>query len=127
MLAALVKYKLEKDHLTIRDGARSVGVSHTTLARIINGSPVDIDTLVRVCNWLGIEPADALNSEAVGISGSKLAASIAILVEKEPALASMFREALEDVEKGNLSPQDVQEIIQYAAYRLRQGKPKTTA
>jgi len=123
MLAALVNQKLREENLTLRDGAKAVGVSHTTLARIANGSPADIDTLISICNWLGISPASALNSQALG-GPDKLAASLAILLEKEPSLASILSEALADVEAGTLSPQDVQEVVQYAAYRLGQGKSK---
>ncbi|MGD0004992.1 MAG: XRE family transcriptional regulator [Anaerolineaceae bacterium] len=124
MLPELVKYKLGQDHLTLREASQAAGVSHTTLARVVNGVPVDIETLVSVCNWLGVKPADALNSEMIGDSDEKLVASLTILVEREPALASIFREALKDLEKGNLSPQDVQEIMSYAAYRITQGKAR---
>jgi len=123
MLGALVQYKLQQDKLTVREGANRAGVSHTTLARIIQGSPVDIDTLVKICDWMEIQPADALNSMALK-GDEKLISSIAILVEREPVLAKLFKDAMADVERGNLSPEDIREIISYAAYRLGAGKKK---
>ena len=124
MFSELVKCKLGNDHLTLREGAKDAQVSHTTLARIVNGDKYDIATLVKVCNWLGVSPADALDSERIGDGDEKLVAALAILVEREPALASIIKDAVKDVEKGNLSPQDVQEIIAYAAFRLNLGKSR---
>jgi transcriptional regulator with XRE-family HTH domain len=123
MLAALILQKLQEDNITRREAAKRVGVSHTTLKRIIEGSPADVDTLLKLCDWMEIEPADALNSMALK-GDNKLVSAIAILVEREPGLAKLFKDAMEDVEKGNLSPDDIREIIAYAAYRLGAGKPK---
>ena len=123
MFPALVLDKLRSEGLGLRDGAAVVGVSHTTMARAIQGMQVDIPTILRLCNWLHISPASALNSMAIVREGEpfgedKLAASIAILVQREPGLASVFQKAVEQVEKGTLKPKDVQEIISFAAFRL---------
>ena len=125
MLGALILQKLQEDNITRREAAKRVGVSHTTLKRIIEGSPADVDTLLKLCDWMEIEPADALNSMALK-GDNKLVSAIAILVEREPGLAKLFKDAMEDVEKGNLSPDDIREIIAYAAYRLGAGKTKQT-
>ena len=125
MLGALILQKCQEDNISRREAAKRVGVSHTTLNRIIDGIPADVDTLVKLCDWMEIQPADALNSMALK-GDEKLISSIAILVEREPVLAKLFKDAMADVERGNLSPDDIREIIAYATYRLSAGKPKQT-
>jgi transcriptional regulator with XRE-family HTH domain len=125
LFAKLVHDKMQSEGLTIREGARALGMSASTITRLLNGFPMDLETMIKVCNWLGVSPASVLNSQAIE-GTDKLAASIAMILEREPTLASIFREALEDVEKGKLSPEDVQEIVSYAAYRINQRKSKPT-
>lgn len=46
--------------LGIRAAAAEVGVGPATLSRIENGQMPDLQTFVRVCRWLELDPADFL-------------------------------------------------------------------
>lgn len=52
MLGVLLRAWREKHRIGIREAARNIGVSHSTLSRIEHGKATDGQTLWRVLNWL---------------------------------------------------------------------------
>ena len=117
-LRLLVEKALEKDHLSVREMAISFGVSHTTIHRILKNEAVDLETVIKICNVLNVKPATALNAEAIDEKTS-VVNIIAAIVEQEPRLAILFTDLAHDLQEGNVSTDDVQDIVSYAAYRLR--------
>jgi len=118
MLSDLVAQKLQKDHLSVRRAAAGIGIAHTTLNRILQSEEIDLETYKRVCGWLGISPADALHAEGKLGTMSELAAQLAVLVEASPSLAAIFQEVLTKQQAGAISMETVNELVQYAGYRL---------
>jgi transcriptional regulator with XRE-family HTH domain len=60
-LAAAVRAK--RGELGLRDAAAKIEklygkISHATLSRIEQGKAPDVDTFLRVCRWLGVQPTD---------------------------------------------------------------------
>jgi predicted DNA-binding transcriptional regulator AlpA len=54
-LAKLVRQRLAKEHLTLREAAGLSGISFSTLSRIINCQSVpDTNTMLRLSRWLNI-------------------------------------------------------------------------
>lgn len=51
-LAAVLKQWRWASKLTLRDAAKQIGVSHTTLLRIENGQAADSKNLSAVLRWL---------------------------------------------------------------------------
>lgn len=51
-LTTAVELKLEKKDL--RTAGKEIGVSAPTLSRLMNGKGVDVDTLVKIINWLNM-------------------------------------------------------------------------
>lgn len=61
-LAALVKAKRGKKGL--RDTAKEIGdISPSTLSRIEQGKMPDLDTFLKLCEWLGISPSGFFESQ----------------------------------------------------------------
>lgn len=120
MLSTILREELGKRNVTVREAARQIGVAHTTVARILAGVPADIATLQKVCGWIGIPVSNVLNVEDKSTIG--LANKIALIIEKEPALAKVFAEAVQEIEAGNMTSSDLADIAGYAAYRLRLSK-----
>lgn len=116
MLVQLMKDKLQNERLSLRAAARQIGVSHTTIARVLNGEQVDMDTLVELANWLGVPPSTLLNTQ--GDVDETLSDKIASVLETEPRLKEVFEEAINRIERGEASPQLLSDIISYAKYKL---------
>lgn len=53
LLSEKVKSKLNYGD-SVRAIAPTIGVSHSTLSRIISGKSADMNTIVRVCDWLDL-------------------------------------------------------------------------
>lgn len=114
ILSELVREKLATGRLSDRAAAREIGVSPTTIGRLLRGEAVDVDTLVKVCRWLGVTPASVLNS----YEPSNLADSVAVVIEANPQLAATFVELVEKIRVGELSPALLRDVVAYAAYKL---------
>ena len=117
MLGAILNETINKRGLSYRAAAKEMGVSHTTLINLSKNVSVDLATVIAACKWLGVSPADALNSMLPEGTTSMLA-SVALLIEREPRLNELFTQAVENVKQGNLEPAELADIVNYAAYRL---------
>ena len=53
-----------------------------------------------------------------------LTSKLAMLIEKEPKLAGVFSEAIDEVKAGHLYTDDLADILGYAAYRINLGKKR---
>ena len=117
LLVILLEQRMKERSLSIREAAKEIGVSHTTISRIINEqTTADIYTLIAVSKWLGCTPSSLLNGEVGGKDA--LVPKIAALVEAYPDLAAVLEKALERVEKEEISPDVLVDLMRYAAYRL---------
>lgn len=68
-LSEAIQRHREKNNLTVRSAASEMeNVSSSTLSRIERGSLPDIDTYMRICRWLGVNPStfavDAVNGQS---------------------------------------------------------------
>jgi len=116
-LGIILEQRMKDKGLSMRAVARQTGVAHTTISRILAGEPADVDTLVAICNWLGISPASALNE--YGLGTDQLAAQLSIILSQEPELARVFAEALARIQRGEADPKLISELSAYAAYRMQ--------
>ncbi|MCB2146613.1 MAG: helix-turn-helix transcriptional regulator [Deltaproteobacteria bacterium] len=115
MLAKLVLESMNEKNLSMRAAAREAGVAHTTFGRILKGENVDISTLNAVCDWIGVNVSDVMDDNA---GQSSLSQRIAMVVSKEPALGRVFDEMLTGFENGDIDSRDIEDIVNYAGYRL---------
>ena len=118
MLRELFEKKLRERNLSVRAAAADMDVSHTTLHRVLNDEPVDLKTVIALCNWLNVSPSTILDTQASD-KRTSVPAVIASLIERDERLAAIFTDMAEDLTNGEISPDDVSDIISYAAYRLR--------
>ena len=50
----------------IREAAKEIGISSSTLSRVENGHLPDLANYQKICKWLGIDPSVVVGSPATG-------------------------------------------------------------
>lgn len=116
LLSVLVKDKKEKMNLSEREVARRVGVSPITVSRILKGETPDIDTLKKFAQWLDVSPSHILNGDVGGHDA--LALNMAAVLQANKRLARVFGLAMDRLLSAEISSEDFEELVRYAAFRL---------
>jgi transcriptional regulator with XRE-family HTH domain len=116
VLSTLIQEKVRRENISIREAARRVGVSATTISRTMEGESVDVETLIKICDWLGVSPSNVIDSYLPSTDG--LGKSVAAILETNPKLAEVFGEAIQRIAMGELPPDTLRDIVAYARYRL---------
>ncbi len=125
MLQTLLKDEARKRGWSSRKLAEEIGVSHTTILRAMRGELVDLDTLIAISDWAGVRPSDLLNSFAK--RGADLSATLAVLLERIPALKKPLEAAMQAVQEGTVDPAIVEDIVTYTLYKLEKSGVKPGA
>ena len=114
MLQKVLSQVIRDQGLSSRKAAGQIGVSHSTILRVLRGDPFDVATLVSIANWLHVRPATLLDT----LGDDPLEAQIATLLERLPELANVLEKAATMVENGEASPAIMEDIVSYANYKL---------
>ena len=122
-LANLLQEAINKRGISNRAAAQEIGVSHSTVFRIIQGESVDYDTIIQVAKWLGVKPSTLFDADS--LTEDALASKISALLQTEPQLAEVFEEAADRLAKGQISPDTMRDLVAFAAYRLKTVKDET--
>ncbi len=115
ILSKLINDEMARRNLSARAAAREVGIAHTTLIRLSRGDPADVDTLIKLCRWLNVNPSDVIDGLA---SGDEVAKSMALLLQRHPNLAAVFSDLLGELLNGNMTQEEVLDVINYANYKM---------
>ena len=75
----------------VRDVAREIGISHSTLSRVERGYLPDLETFSKICKWLKINPGDVLGKPAVSKSPRT---TVSVHFRKDQTLAPRTAQAL---------------------------------
>ena len=116
LIKKLVMEKMRKNDLSMRSAAANIGVSHTTLIRILHDEPYDVPTAEKVANWLNVPVSTLLDINQPGEDG--LARQIALVLRQEPALAKVFGEAMARVLEGSMTLETMRSLVSYAAFQI---------
>jgi transcriptional regulator with XRE-family HTH domain len=100
MLASTIKSK--RGNLGLRDAAMQIGISAPTLSRIEQGNLPDIDTYVKICEWLNV-PTDFFTRAKSDFS------------TQETVIASLRAEK-------TLSPETVESLVNFINLAYQQVK-----
>jgi transcriptional regulator with XRE-family HTH domain len=93
-LGALVRKK--RGTTTLRDSAKTIGISAATLLRVEAGRIPDVETFGRLCAWLGNDPAEFLGTSKASAGPGPLQISVHLRADSAPkqetiqALAQML-------------------------------------
>ena len=118
MLPKLLTERQRKDGLSNRAVSREIGVSHSTISRALNGDQLDMATLEKFADFLGIPVSSLLDMEGGGEHG--LAAKIDAMVSQEPELAKVFEDAIDLILDDKMDPKIFEDLVAYASFRMSQ-------
>lgn len=123
-LSKLLRERLDSEKLSVRDAAKLIGVSHATVARAANGETVEVDTLVKIADFLRMPVESLLVEEDEHTDHLE---KLLVLMSIEPELIDVLSEITKRVKAGFIDEKILSEIAAFAAFRLEQhekmGKP----
>lgn len=116
MFNKILTKEIQRRGISFREAAKEIGISHTTLYAIKEGRPMDVETAIAVCKWANV-PIETL----VKVAGKRerTLAAVDVLLRAAPDLEKAFLEAADAVESGELSMDDFNEVITFAAYMIQ--------
>ena len=117
MLDIILRNAMQERGLSSHKVADAIGCSHTTILRSLRGEAIDLETIVKIANFLNIRPSELLNSMP---TDATLPDQIAALLSHSPELEETLRDAVERVKAGELKPSTIADIVSYARYRINQ-------
>ncbi len=119
MLGKMLDEGIRKKGISQREAGRQMGISATTIAAVIAGRPLEVNTAYLITKWLGV-PLET----AVGVipEDEKLVTQISLLLKTAPELEEIFKIAATEVEDGSLTSDDFREILEFAAFKIQQRK-----
>ncbi len=88
-LGSLLQKK--RGSMGIRAAAAEIGISAATLSRIEHGRVPDLETLRKVCAWLGVDPAGYLGASA---TAQPSAPALQVVFKKDRAVSQRTSQAL---------------------------------
>jgi transcriptional regulator with XRE-family HTH domain len=89
-LGQLVQRK--RGSMGVRAAAGEIGISAATLSRIENGRVPDLETLKKVCAWLGVDPSAYLGVAAQ--TQTALTSNLQVVFKKDRAVTVRTSQAL---------------------------------
>jgi transcriptional regulator with XRE-family HTH domain len=117
MLDIVLRNAMQERGLSSHKVAEAIGVSHTTILRALKGDTVDIETIIKIANFLNVRPSEMLNSMP---TDATLPDQLAALLSHSPELEETLRDAVQRVKAGELKPGTIADIVSYARYRINQ-------
>jgi len=114
MLKDVLQGAMRSRGMSTREAAREIGISHTTVFRVIKGDPFDVDTLIAIANWLKVRPSTLLDS----LARSDTIGDLSLLIERYPGILDVLKQASVAVNQGAASQEILVDILSYALYKL---------
>ena len=122
-LAHLFEEERKRRGISYREASREIGLSHTTLVQLKEAKPIEFDTAVAVCKWLGVPITAVADLD----ENDQVNAIIATILNTAPELKAVFTEAAREVEAGNINMTDFQQIVDFAAFVIAKRKATKNA
>lgn len=91
-LQSLGRKLLEKrGGMGIREAAKEIGISHSTLSRVERGFLPDLETFGKICKWLDVDPGEVLGVQS---TVTRVNPEVSVHFKKRQVLAPKTAQAL---------------------------------
>src|SRR5450759_1153919 len=119
MLPKILLEKMRDRDMSLREVAREIGISHTTVARILDNKAADIDTLDAVARWMNVPLVSILD---LRLQGDDVVDQVRLAMSLYPELANVFRDILQGIISGDVEPRVLADVAAYTVFRIQQNK-----
>lgn len=114
-LAELLRKRMDVENLSLRETGEKIGVSHSTVARIVDGETVEVDTLVKICDFLNIPVETVLD---IREEPEEILQQVVMVLSIEPELSQIFGDIARGIINKEVDRKVLSEIAAFASYRL---------
>jgi len=115
-LSELLRKRLDTEGLSVRDAGQMIGVSHSTVARAVNGETVEVDTLVKIADFLGVPVEHIIDPKD---NPDDVLEQIVMVISIEPELSRVFGELAQRIIDKKIDKKVLSEVAAFTAYRLQ--------
>ena len=115
MLKTALQAAMQHRGLSSHSAAAEIGVSHTTVLRALRGDAVDVDTLVKIADWLHVRPSELLNSLS---SRATLSEDLSVLLSHSSELEQVLGDLVQSIEDGKMNKAVLDEVVAFAQYKF---------
>jgi len=116
MLQTILENEIRTRGISVREAARQIKVAHTTLLRVLRGEQIDFGTLTKICAWIGISPANVLNSEYS--IGEHLADELKMFLDNNPELSAALNRVIHEIKSRQLKRTVLDDLLAYITFRI---------
>lgn len=124
MLKMLLRQEIDRRRIGVRAAAKEIGISHSTVYAVFNDRPLEVDTAYLICKWLGVPLTSAVDQPEY--TPDAAVAAIRLLLKAAPDLEKVFISAIDALKEGDLTPEDFQDVVEFAAYKIQRKRQLTT-
>ena len=123
MLGTLLRDEMRHQGLSVRSAAKAIGVAHTTVQRALDGENLDLSTSEKICKWLKIPLSQLIDTNSGDDDHlADLSKKMIVLLAKMPRLSVVMTDLFTAMTNGELTSNEVEDILSYAEFRLQQRK-----
>ena len=101
-LSTLLREKIIQENISEREASRQIGVSPTTIARVLSGDLPDLTTMIAMCDWLGVSVSRYWTPPCPARAPSWLKSGY---LEAKPELTRVFVDAMTYIMENDVSPE----------------------
>ena len=116
-LKNLVKLKMKDENLSLRKAGDQAGVAHTTIDRVLKKETIDLETMEKICKWVGIPVSAVLDA---GDEKSEMVDEVAALFAMNEEFSFVFDELASRIKTGELDTTILSEINAFVSYRMHE-------
>jgi DNA-binding Xre family transcriptional regulator len=116
MLQRILQDEIRSRGISIREASRQIGISHTTLFRVLDGKQLDLPTIELICKWLGIKANEVLRLPES--QSPTTADKLAVLISRNPRLSAAMDRLVALYEDKQIEAVIVSDVLAYIAFRV---------
>jgi len=110
-----VKERLKTENLSYREAAEKIGVSHSTVARALKDENLDVRSLKRICDWLGVTINDVIYEDD---EPEQMYQDIATLFSISPSLKEAMKNLAVRIKNNEFDKNILEEIAAFTFYQM---------
>jgi transcriptional regulator with XRE-family HTH domain len=116
-LSRLLQEYMTNKELSEKDVAQRIGVNRSVIRRVVNNQSIDIDTLLKITDLLGVPIEEILDIKE---DEDEILKQISWILSIDPNLSEFFGDIARGILKGDYEKRTLAEVAAYTMYRLNQ-------